>query len=922
MSVALPQPQSEPRSTMRPEVQAFVDQMGVNPIHGMTPAQMEESRRHFGSNVVDLPPPEPWWKNLLDKFKENPIPILIAAALVSISLALLQGHFPIEGIAILIAVALATGVGFINEYKSGIEYEKLKLSRLDVPVTVTRNGREEKIQVHEIVVGDIVHLHTGSKIPADCLLIRGESMEVNEARMTGEAHPVSKGEPGIRESFDLSGGTDVVYGTGTAIVVRVGNHSKWGEIARQLVSEEQEKTPLEERLDGLTEIINKVGTWAAVLIFLALVAELLVRALVMGEVQLGFDAATLDHFVRFFIVAVTIVVVAVPEGLPMAVNVSLAYSMAKITAEKNLVRKMVATETIGAANVICSDKTGTLTENKMTVVHLWLAGKRLVGQELQQLRDHDLLELVELSASVNSTAHLIAKDGKFVPDGNGTEGALLNFVHVQGTDYRRLRAQAPLVKRVPFSAEIKRMTSIVRHNGGLLALVKGAPERVLPLCTKIETAQGAEPISLHHGQIGQELAHVTGQAMRGLALAYKRLDDGLDTVEGDLTFLALVGIADPMRENVPGAIQVARDAGIDVKMVTGDSVETATVLARQLGLLEEGSLVLEGKDFRSYQDQDLLGILPRLRVLARAEPLDKLRLVNLLKGMRQVVAVTGDGTNDAPALKAADVGLAMGQSGTEVAKEASDIVLLDDNFGSIVRAVHWGRALYENIQKFIQFQLTVNVSALATAFLSPLLNIFLEPLTDGRIRLLETPLTVVQLLWVNLIMDTLAVLALCLDPPSPDTMRRPPVGRTEPFITRAMWQNILGMGLFFTLTLIVLQATNFLGADRSRPGEFASVIFTTFVFFQVFNQLNCRSLNPLRSALSGLGSAKNFLAVMALIVVVQILLTQFGGSAFSTAPLSLEMWGEILLLTSTTLIIGEVARFFRRAKLRTVQPVG
>jgi P-type Ca2+ transporter type 2C len=895
------------------EAARFLEQLKIDPIEGLTAQQVEAHRRRFGSNQVDLPVPEPWWKSLLAKFKENPIPILIGAAVVSIVLAFAQGHFPLDGIAILIAVGLATGVGFINEHKSGIEYEKLKLSRLNVPVTVTRNGREEKISVHEVVVGDIVHLETGSKIPADCLLLRGESMEVDESRMTGESVPTPKGVD--EASVRLYGGTDVARGTATTVVTRVGNDSKWGEIARQLAAEEQEKTPLEERLDGLTAIINKVGTWAAVLIFLALTAELVVRALVMHDVVLGLDATTFSRFVDFFIVAITIVVVAVPEGLPMAVNVSLAYSMKKITAEKNLVRKMVATETIGAANVICSDKTGTLTENKMKVVHLWLAGQRWEGDSLMRLKGHSLFDLIELSATVNSTAHLIDVDGETVPDGNSTEGALLTWVTVQGSDYRRLRRQSQVVQRIPFNAEIKRMTSVIRVDGGLLALVKGAPERILPLCSCVETERGAEPIDHHRGDVQAEIDSITGQAMRGLALAYKRLPaDEVNAADADrdLTLLALVGIADPMRENVPEAIGAARRAGIDVKMVTGDNVQTARVLAHQLGLIDDDSIVLEGHDFRELKDEDLLGILPRLRVLARAEPLDKFRLVNLLKSLRLVVAVTGDGFNDAPALRTADVGLAMGRSGTEVAKEASDIVLLDDNFSSIVRAVHWGRALYENIQKFIQFQLTVNVSALATAFLSPLLNLLLVPLTHGRIHLLQTPLTVTQLLWVNLIMDTLAVLAFCLDEPASDTMHRPPVGRTEPFITRAMWRNILGMGLYFTLMLIVLQATHFLGSGSGGSLELSSIIFTTYIFFQVFNQLNCRVLNPRRSAFSGLLASRKFLSVVAFIVIVQIVLTQIGGKVFATEPLSLMTWGKILLLTSTALWIGEAARLSQR----------
>jgi Ca2+-transporting ATPase len=461
------------------------------------------------------------------------------------------------------------------------------------------------------------------------------------------------------------------------------------------------------------------------------------------------------------------------------------------------------------------------------------------------------------------------------------------------------------------------MTSVVRSNGQLLVLVKGAPERVFPLCVSTETSDGPQPIEQHEAILEEELEHQTGQAMRTLALAYKMLPAGefkTDELERDLTLLALVGITDPMRRDVPEAVQIARGAGIEVKMVTGDNVQTATVLARRLGLIDSDSVVLEGDELRELEDAEVVDILPRLRVLARAEPLDKLRLVNLLKEKRQVVAVTGDGTNDAPALKSADVGLAMGLSGTDVAKEASDIVLLDDNFYSIVKAVRWGRALYENIQKFIQFQLTINFSALATAFLSPFLNIFLVPLFG--IHLLEIPLTVPQLLWVNLIMDTLAVLALCLEPPSDDTMQRKPIGRSDPFITRTMWQNILGMGSYFTIMLLVLMATNFLGADPSQPRQFASVIFTTYVFFQVFNLFNARSLHITRSPFAGLKPGSSFLNVMILIVIVQVLLTTFGGEIFSTEPLSVVMWLKIILLTSTALIFGEVVRRIRLSRMQ------
>ncbi len=910
------------------EAQPFLEKHNVDPNLGLTSAKVEAQRKQFGGNEVDLPAPKAWWKSLLEKFTENPIPILIAAAVISITLSLFQGHFPVEGIAILIAVSLATGVGFINEYNSGVEYEKLKLARLDIPVLVTRDGKEQKIQVTEIVVGDVIQLQTGSKIPADSILIHCESMAVDESRWNGESTPGQKGD----DNATLYGGTDVVAGTGTAVVTKVGNDSEWGKIARQLASEEQEKTPLEERLDQLTEMINKVGTGAAIAIFVALTLELLVRVLVLNKAvgldftpeMFGFNAATADQFVKFFIIAVTIVVVAVPEGLPMAVNVSLALSMKKITEDNNLVRKLKATETIGSANVILSDKTGTLTQNRMTVTEVFFAGKRLIGEAVRQMKSHSLYRLLTLSSVVNSTAHLIDKNGKIVPDGNSTEGALLMWVTDQGTEYRELRNQVTLLKRFPFDAETKRMTSVVRDDGKTLVLVKGAPERVIALCNTIQINDKLEPIAQHQATIAAELESKTSQAMRTLALAYRQLDKPVteDSLKAnshelitELTLLGIIGITDPIRPDVPGAIKVAEQAGINVKMVTGDNIQTATAIAKQLGLLDADSITLEGKDFRSMKDEELLPMLSRLKVLARAEPLDKLRLVNLYKSQRLVVAVTGDGTNDAPALKSADVGLSMGLSGTEVAKEASDIVLLDDNFSSIMKAVHWGRTLYENIQKFIQFQLTINFSALATAFLSPFLNIFLEPLFG--IKLLEVPLTVVQLLWVNLIMDTLAVLALCLEPPSADTMKRKPIGRSDPFITKIMWQNILGMGSYFTIFLLVLMATNYFGLFSNPYSlEFSGSIFTTYVLFQVFNLFNARSLHITKSPFEGLSQSKNFLGVIVLILVVQVIATTIGGRIFSSAPLSLKMWALMTVIASSALIFGEIARRIRLAQMK------
>jgi Ca2+-transporting ATPase len=593
---------------------------------------------------------------------------------------------------------------------------------------------------------------------------------------------------------------------------------------------------------------------------------------------------------------------------------------------------MIATETIGSANVICSDKTGTLTLNRMAVDRVYVYGQLYDrggdGQAIN-LVGHPAFERIALISAVNSTAQLEEKSGVLRFVGNHTEGALLKWLRDQDVSYEELRESVPVDECVLFTPERKMMSSACRLDDRPLVLSKGAPERIIARCTQIEMGNGrVEPIERHRGELEKRLDEMTALAMRPLALAYKQVVVEGDDLETDLTLLALVGISDPVRSDVPAAVETCKQAGIEVKVVTGDHEKTARVVAERIGILGEDSIVKTGEQFDAMSDDEVLTILPRLRVLARSIPLQKERLVRLLQSLGEVVAVTGDGTNDAPALKAADVGISMGLRGTDIAKEASDIVLVDDNFGSIVRAVHWGRTLYENVQKFLQFQLAINLSALVIAFLSPLLALGLALLAEQGIRILpnadfkELPLTILQLLWVNLIMDTLAALALSLEPKRDELMKEPPKRRGESFITRSMAENILFMGLYKIFVILFMQATGwYLGADASDPAQASSVLFATYVFMQVFNMFNARSVRPDRSAFAGVLESRNFWMVLGLIVVVQILLTQFGGAAFNTAPLPLHVWINIILVGASALLLGELFRFVRR-QLRPVRWTG
>jgi Ca2+-transporting ATPase len=986
---------------------------------GLTDAEVAESRARFGANRLTPLPREPAWKKFLEKFDEPIIKVLLAASLLKVVVDLFEvpgttgavagclalssvlavfvaariarlghwvpsvlfalalalavasaaiGHPSFEGLAVMLAVALATGVAFISEYRSDREFEKLNAAKDTIRAKVLRNGAVQTVPLEEVVVGELVILEMGDEIPADGRVVRANELLLDQSLMTGESEPVKKRAAGADDTSDSPEGpgcvfraTQVVDGVGQMVATNVGDDTMLGQIARRLAGEDFEEqsqgesrearvqnrltiskasTPLQEKLAALAELISRIGYAAAVAIFLALLA----RGLWIGEVRLPGEGeglrqvllADLRALLAYFLYMVIIIVVAVPEGLPMSVTVSLAIAWQRMSKANSLVRQLVACETIGSATVICSDKTGTLTQNKMTVSRAGVGAATFADAGALATASANLdspLSWVILNAGVNSTASLEVKNGQAVTVGNTTEGALLHWlaagawVRPAPFDYAVQRAEHPVLYQVHFSSDRKRMTSVVKVPGaaGPVTLLKGAPEAILAQCGKYLDADGAsrELTAAARAEIQSHISAAAGDAMRTLAFAHAELPADFPHAEAEiharraeieegLVFDGWVGIRDPLRPDVKDAVRECRDAGIEVKMITGDTIETARAIGREIGLLDSpDAIAMTHAEFAQLSDEELSARLPKLRVLARALPADKYRIVRLLQAQNHVVAMTGDGTNDAPALKKADVGLAMGVSGTEVAKEASKIVLLDDAFSTIVRGAHWGRALYENIQRFLQFQLTINVSALAIAFLGPFLG-------------LRPPFTVLQLLWINVIMDTFAAIALCSEPPRENLMRRPPKRRDESILTRAMLGNILVTAGFFVVVMLGLllgmKHAGWFAGSEARTAAFpeltmrqVTVFFTGYVFFQVWNQINCRSLSPRESGLRRLLSNPQFLMIASLTVVGQVLIVSFGGEVFNVEPLGLIDWLGIAVSTASVLLFAEVARRIRAA---------
>jgi Ca2+-transporting ATPase len=867
--------------------------MNENHLNGLTDQEVIASRQKHGENLLTPPKRPSIWKLYLEKFQDPVIRVLLVAAVFSLIISIIENEYA-ETIGIFFAIFLATGIGFYFEYDANKKFDLLNAVGEETPVTVIRNGKVKEIPRKEIVVGDIVILNTGDEIPADGTLVEAVSLQVNEANLTGELMVNKTTDP---EHFDdeatypsnaVMRGTTVTDGHGTMKVDRVGDATEIGKVARQSTEQSGEKTPLNIQLEKLANLIGKVGFTIATLTFLIFTGKDLYAYFTANTVETWEQWLQVAQIVlKYFMMAVTLIVVAVPEGLPMSVTLSLALNMRRMLKTNNLVRKMHACETMGAITVICTDKTGTLTQNLMQV------------HEAQV--DESNPELVAESIAVNSTAFLEEKAEGEKPSGvgNPTEVALLLWLNGKGADYISLRENAHTVNQLTFSTERKYMATLVDSpvmNKRVL-YIKGAPEIVMSKCSLSD-----DKIKAYNEQL---LAY-QNKAMRTLGLAYRIIPEGKSedcaelVAEGGMTFLGIFAISDPIRPDVPDAVKKCQSAGIGVKIVTGDTPGTATEIARQIGLWTENDTErnrITGTDFAALSDEEALERVLDIKVMSRARPMDKQRLVQLLQQKGAVVAVTGDGTNDAPALNHAQVGLSMG-TGTSVAKEASDITLLDDSFHSIATAVMWGRSLYKNIQRFIVFQLTINVVAL----LSVLLGAFFGS---------ALPLTVTQMLWVNLIMDTFAAMALASISPSMDVMNEKPRKRTDFIISKAMQKNIFGTGICFLIVLMGLMAY----MNNSATGmdvHNLTIFFTVFVMLQFWNLFNASVFGTNHSIFKDAGHALGMLSVALIILVGQFIIVTFGGKVFRTEALPLMDWVYIIGGTSIVLWIGEIWRGIKR----------
>lgn len=874
---------------------------------GLSEAEVQKSRIKHGQNILTPAAKTPLWLRFVEKFKDPLIIILLIAGVLSVCISCYEYWCLGDGAAvffepfgIFMAIILATGLAFVFELKADREFELLNKVNDDEPVQVIRGGLAMAVPKKDIVVGDIVLLNTGEEVPADGELLQSTTLSIDESTLTGEP---SCAKTTDSEHFDPEAtfpsnhvlrGTKVMEGHGIMRVFAVGDSTENGKVFTAAQIDSSVKTPLDEQLDRLGHMIS---------IFSYIVAA----AIIVGRITMYFIhedfqwVEFIAYFLQSLMIAVTLVVVSVPEGLPMAVTLSLAYSMRRMLRTNNLVRKLHACETMGATTVICTDKTGTLTRNRMQVYQT-----KFYGNPDEKV--------IEEGIAVNSTAMLDLAGDKPEVLGNPTEGALLLWLHDRGVDYQAVKDKVTIVEELPFSTERKYMATVVQTaSGDRILYVKGAPEIVFSMC---------KDTSVSKAEIDAQLLEYQNMAMRTLGFAFQRLADGDTTIDnnavvaGRLTFLGIAAISDPVRSDVPDAMAEVLNAGIKVKIVTGDTPGTAKEIGRQIGLWNDdtdGELnIVTGVEIGEMSDEELKNRAADFKIIARARPMDKKRLVEALQYGGEVVAVTGDGTNDAPALKTAQVGLSMGD-GTSVAKEASDITIIDNSFASIGRAVMWGRSLYRNIQRFILFQLTVNVVACLIVL-------------SGSFLGMQSPLTVTQMLWVNLIMDTFAAMALASLPPTQSVMKEQPRSRSAFIINKSMWEFIIGAGLLFTVLLFALlyylEHTDINSFDQIGRVPFDSQLasltpyeisffFTTFVFLQFWNMFNARAFATGRSALHFKGCG-GFLFIAFVILVGQILIVSLGGPFFSVVPLSLMDWLVIIGSTSLVLWIGELYRLIRK----------
>ncbi|ESW27828.1 hypothetical protein PHAVU_003G235500 [Phaseolus vulgaris] len=872
-------------------VTGIAEKLSTSTTTGLSGDSESRHRRQelFGINKFTESEVRSFWIFVVEALQDMTLMILGVCAFVSLIVGILTEGWPKgahDGLGIVASILLVVFVTASSDYRQSLQFKDLDKEKKKISIQVTRNGYRQKMSIYNLLPGDIVHLAIGDQVPADGLFVSGFSVLIDESSLTGESEPVMVTS---QNPFLLSG-TKVQDGSCTMLVTTVGMRTQWGKLMATLSEGGDDETPLQVKLNGVATIIGKIGLFFAVVTFAVLVKGLMGRKLKEGRFW-WWSADDAMEMLEFFAIAVTIVVVAVPEGLPLAVTLSLAFAMKKMMNDKALVRHLAACETMGSATTICSDKTGTLTTNRMTVVKTCICMNiKEVSNDCNlssELPGSALKMLLQSIFSNTGGEVVVNKKGKREILGTPTESALLEFGLSLGGDFHAERQTCKIVKVEPFNSEKKRMgVALETPEGGLRAHCKGASEIILAACDKVINSDGVV-VSIDKESsdyLTSTINQFAGEALRTLCLAYIELENGFSDKDPipatGYTCIGVVGIKDPVRPGVKESVEMCRSAGILVRMVTGDNINTAKAIARECGILTDDGIAIEGPDFREKTQEELFELIPKIQVMARSSPLDKHTLVKHLRTtFDEVVAVTGDGTNDAPALHEADIGLAMGIAGTEVAKESADVIILDDNFSTIVTVAKWGRSVYINIQKFVQFQLTVNVVALLVNFSSACMT--------G-----SAPLTAVQLLWVNMIMDTLGALALATEPPTDDLMKRAPVGRRGDFINNVMWRNILGQALYQFVVIWFLQAVGkwvFFLRGPNAEVVLNTLIFNTFVFCQVFNEVNSREMEEI-DVFKGIWDNQVFIAVLGCTVFFQIVIVEYLGTFANTTPLSLVQW--------------------------------
>lgn len=871
----------------------LIGRFNTDELSGLSTSQVQTNRSKYGSNLLTREKPESLFKRIMGAASEPMILMLIMAGVIALVVNIIRASTGseadfLECVGIFAAISLSVMITVIMEGRSAKAFEALSKISDDTVIKVLRDGDTVMLSQRELVAGDIVMLSTGDKIPADGRLLQSSGLAADESALTGESVPAKKDAdyiiidpktPLAERANMVYSGNYITGGYGKMVVTAVGDSTEFGKIAKELTGTQRTSTPLQEKLARLGKTITILGIIAAAIVF---ISELISFALA--------DGLALEEVLEAFVTSIVLIVAAVPEGLPTIVAVSLSINIIKLSQQNALVKKMIASETVGCINVVCSDKTGTLTENKMTVSAFY------DGRWHEKPKDLSSDWLIH-NICLNTTAD-ISHDGTFI--GNPTECAMLNFYEKSearkksNKSYKDERLDHDVLHVFPFSSELKHMTTISKVDGKIISYVKGSPECVFAMCELSDNEKE---------EIESYITKSQEKAMRVIAFAHKELNQMGNyedehqhaAMETNMILDGFVAISDPLRADVYDAVKNCRMAGIDLKILTGDNIVTAKAIADELHILGEGRIAVEAREIAEMSDDELLELLPEISVIARSTPATKMRVVKLLKSQGNVVAVTGDGINDAPALKNADVGIAMGISGTEVSKEASDIVLLDDSFSTIVKAVAWGRGIYENFKRFIQFQLTVNVSSVIVVFISILLG-------------LKAPFTALQLLWINIIMDGPPALTLGLEPIYDDLMGRKPTKRSDSIISRTMLIRIGLTGLYISVIFLCQYVFNFLGAEE---GEMTTVLFTLFALFQLFNAFNCRELHT-TSIFKHLTQNKLMLVVISITFILQILIIQFAGAFFGTIPLGLATWSKLIGLSFSVIVVSELVKLVLR----------